>query len=95
MLLKGGYNTIAAAREKAKSAQMEKDGVTPLYPGCWPEHTRLNVTLKALEMKVNHKWTDVSFDDNMEFLGDLLPENNTLPRGIDEAKKVMCPLDLP
>ena len=45
-------------------------------------------------MKVNHKWTDVSFDNLMEFLGDLLPENNTMPRDIAEAKKVVCPLDL-
>ena len=46
-------------------------------------------------MKVNNRWTDVSFDNNMEFWGDVLPENNTLPRSIDEAKKVVCPLDLP
>ena len=67
LLLKETSNTRAAAREKAKLAQMEIDGMTPLYPGCRPEDTRLNVTLKGLEMKAEHKWTDVSFNANMEF----------------------------
>ena len=67
LLLKEPSNAKAAAREKAKLAQMELDGMTPLYPGCRPEDTRLSVTLKALEMKAEHKWTDVSFNANMEF----------------------------
>ena len=61
LLLKETSNARAAAREKAKLAQMEKDGMTPLFPGCWPQDTRLQVTLDALEMKANNKWTDVSF----------------------------------
>ena len=95
LLLKETSNARAAAREKAKLAQMEIDGMTPLYPGCRPEDTRLNVTLKGLEMKAEHKWTDVSFNANMEFWHDRLPQGNTLPRSIDEAKKIVCPLDLP
>jgi hypothetical protein len=67
LLLKEMSNDKAAAIEKAKLAQMEKDRVTPLYPWCRPEDTRLNAMLKALEMKVEHKWTDVSFNANMEF----------------------------
>jgi hypothetical protein len=54
LLLKEMSNAKAAAREKDKLEQMEKDGKTPLYPGCRPRDTRLNVTLKALEMKVQH-----------------------------------------
>ena len=46
LLLKETSNARAAAREKAKLAQMEIDGMTPLYPGCRPEDTHLNVTLK-------------------------------------------------
>ena len=52
-------------REKAKLAQMEIDGKLPLYPGCRPQDTRLQVTLDALEMKSGNKWTDVSFNKNM------------------------------
>ena len=95
LLLKETSNARAATREKAKLAQIEIDEMTPLYPGCRPEDTRLNVMLKGLEMKVEHKWTDVSFNANMEFWHDRLAEGNTLPRSIDEAKKIVCPLDLP
>jgi hypothetical protein len=55
LLLKETSNVKAAAREKDKLEQMEKDGKNPLYPGCRPGDTCLNVTLKALEMKVQHK----------------------------------------
>ena len=91
LLLKNA-NTV---REKAKLAQMEIDGNTPLYPGCRPQDTRLQVTLDALEMKSENKWTDASFNKNMQFFHERLPEGNTLPTSIEEAKKVVCPLDLP
>jgi hypothetical protein len=55
LLLKETSNAKAATREKDKLEQMEKDGKTPLYPGFRPKDTRLNVTLKSLEMKVLHK----------------------------------------
>ena len=45
----------STVREKAKLAQMEIDGKTPLYPGCRPKDTRLQVTLDALEMKSGNK----------------------------------------
>ncbi|KAK1643743.1 hypothetical protein QYE76_061548 [Lolium multiflorum] len=83
------------AKPEAKLAQMEVDGMTPLYPGCRPEDTRLSVTLECLEMKAEHKWTDSSFSDNMKSWHARLPKDNTLPTSIDEAKKVVCPLDLP
>jgi hypothetical protein len=67
LLLTETSNAKAVAREKDKLKQMEKDGKTPLYPGCRPGDTCLNVTVKALEMKVQHKWTDVSFDDNLAY----------------------------
>jgi hypothetical protein len=41
---------------------------------------------KTLEMKVEHKWTDMSFNANMEFWHDRFPRGNTLPRSIKEAK---------
>ena len=83
------------AKPEAKLAQMEVDGMTPLYPGCRPEDTRLSVTLECLEMKAEHKWTDSSFSDNMKSWHARLPKDNTLPTSIDEAKKIVCPLDLP
>ena len=46
---------------------MKKDTVTPLFDGCNDGDTRLNVMLKALEMKAKHKMTDECFDDNIAF----------------------------
>jgi hypothetical protein len=94
LLLKETSNAKAAAREKAKLEQMEIDGKTPLFPGCQPEDTRLSVTLKALEMKAKSKWTDVSFNKNMRFWQKCLPKGNTCPTNIEEANKIVCPLDL-
>ena len=85
----------STVREKAKLAQMEIDGKTPLYPGCRPQDTRLQVMLDALEMKSANKWTDASFNKNMQFMHDRLPAGSTLPVSIEDAKKVVCPLDLP
>jgi len=55
LLLKETSNAKAAAREKARLEQMEKDAVTPLYEGCNDEDTRLTITLRALEMKAKTK----------------------------------------
>src|SRR3954470_20981106 len=95
LLVKEALNARGAVREKAKLAQLEKDAVTKLYEGCNDGDTRLNVTLGAMEMKAKHKWTDESFDDNMGFWHDRLSMGNTCPTSIAEAKKVLCPLDLP
>ena len=47
-------------------------------------------------MKATHKMTDECFDDMMEFWHDHLPKTgNTCPTSIVEAKKVVCPLNLP
>jgi hypothetical protein len=46
-------------------------------------------------MKARHKLTDKSFDENMAFWQERLPEGNKCPTSIEEAKKIMCPLDLP
>ncbi|KAK1570190.1 hypothetical protein QYE76_018357 [Lolium multiflorum] len=78
LLLKQTSNARDAAREKAKMDQLEVDAVTPLYEGCRPEDTRLKVTLMALEMKVKHKMTDTSFNDNMSFWHERLPKGNDI-----------------
>jgi hypothetical protein len=67
LLLKQTSNASDAAREKAKLASLEKDAVTPFYAGCGSRDTRLDITLRALQMKARHQWTDKSFDKNMAF----------------------------
>jgi hypothetical protein len=84
-----------AAREKAKLVQLEIDSTTPLYPGCTMEDTRLKVALDVLQMKAKYKWTDTSVNASLKYWHDRLPDGNTCPSSVDEAKKVVCPLDLP
>src|ERR1043165_9981663 len=95
LLVKEPLNARGAAREKAKLAQLEKDAVTKLYEGCNEGDTRLNVTLESMQLKAKHKWTDESYDDMMAFWHARLPKDNTCPTSIGEAKKALCPLDLP
>jgi hypothetical protein len=67
LLLQETSNDRVAARERAKLSQMEKDGMTPIFPGCHPQDTRLHVTLDYLQMKTQNKWTDSSFSKNLKF----------------------------
>ena len=48
LLLRPMSNDRSAAREKSKLGQLEIDSDTPLYPGCRPEDSRLNVALDVL-----------------------------------------------
>ena len=87
----------AVDRRKSKLAQLEIDSKTPLYdaPGRDPEESRLRVTLELLQMKAKYGWTDASVDDLMQYMNKRLPEGNRCPSRLDEAKKVVCPFDLP
>jgi hypothetical protein len=80
-----------AAREKAKLAQLVIDSTTRLYTGCTMEDTRLKVALDVVQMKEKYKWTNAS----LKYWHDRLPDGNTCPSSLDEAKKVVCPLDFP
>ena len=82
-------------RRLIKLEQLVVDSNTPLYDGCNPEVTRLNFTLQVLKTKAKNKWTDTSLDEHLKYLKDVLPTGNLCPTSVDEAKKIMCPLDLP
>ena len=95
LLLKKTTNERVASREAAKLDQLAKDSKTPLYEGCGPDHNRLDVTLKLPDIKVKTKSTDICLDMILEYVHEVLPKGNTLPSTVDEAKKIVCPLDLP
>ena len=88
-------NSRSAVREESKLAQLEIDSKTPLYPDCDPRSSRLSVALDVLQMKARYKWSDKSVDAKLKYWHSMLPKGNTCPKGCDEAKKVMCPFDLP
>ena len=65
-----------------------------LYHGCNDQCTRLSATLKLCKLKVKHNWSDKSFTEMLQFLGEILPTSNTLPTSTYEAKKVLCPMGM-
>src|SRR3954465_8529845 len=47
-------------------------------------------------MKAKNKWSDKSLDDHLKYLNKtVLPPGNLCPTSVDEAKNIVCPLDLP
>ncbi|WVZ96293.1 hypothetical protein U9M48_041949 [Paspalum notatum var. saurae] len=67
---------------------------TPLYPGCKEKWSKLLGSLKLLQLKATHHWTDHSFKALCELLCDILPEGNEIPKTTYEAKQNICPLGL-
>jgi hypothetical protein len=74
--------------------QLLVDMKTPLHPSCNERYTRLTGTLKLLQLKAAHHWTDKSFRELLETLIDMFPEGNQMPRTTYEAKKIVCPMGL-
>ena len=95
LLCKETSTDRAHSREEVKLQQLVVDSNTPLYHGCNPEVTRLSFTLELLKMKAKNKWIDTSLDELLKYLKDVLNAGNLCPTSVDEAKKIVCPLDLP
>ncbi|KAI5349930.1 hypothetical protein L3X38_002821 [Prunus dulcis] len=69
------------------------DGDQPVYPGC-RKYTKLSALVKLYNLKAKHGMSDVCFTELLILQGDLLPEGNTIPTSMYEAKKTLCALRL-
>ncbi|KAI5316717.1 hypothetical protein L3X38_036424 [Prunus dulcis] len=69
------------------------DGDQPVYPGC-RKYTKLSALVKLYNLKAKHRMSDVCFTELLILQGDLLPEGNTIPTSMYEAKKTLCALGL-
>ncbi|CAL9024947.1 unnamed protein product [Prunus brigantina] len=69
------------------------DGDQPLYPGC-SKYTMLSALVKLYNLKAKHGMSDVCFTELLILHGDLLPEGNTLPSSMYEAKKTLSALGM-
>jgi hypothetical protein len=72
--------------ELKKLRRLVADMKMPLYLSCKENYTKLFATLKLLQLKATYHWTDRSFDELLDRLGDMLPEKNELPKTTYEAK---------
>jgi hypothetical protein len=86
----------AGDRRKSNLAQLEIDLRTPLYdtPSRELEENHLRVALDLLEMKARHRWSDLTMDDLFRWLKKCFLKDNTCASSLNEAKKIMCPLNL-
>jgi len=57
---------------------IKDDSLTQLYPGC-SSFTRLSPILQLFNMKARNGWTNRSFTELLEFLHEILSQDNTLP----------------
>ena len=67
-------------------ARLLKDAEKPLYPGC-RKFTKLFALIKLYNLKACFGWSDKSFLELLQILGDMLPLDNELPLSMYEAKK--------
>jgi hypothetical protein len=76
--------------ELKKLKRLVADMKTPLYQSYKENYTKLFATLKLLQLKARHHWTDRSFDELLHLLEDMLPERNELPKTTYEAKQIVA-----
>ncbi|XP_028802762.1 uncharacterized protein LOC114757826 [Neltuma alba] len=67
---------------------LQSDAEIALYPGC-STYTWLTAVLKLFNLKATNGWTDKSFTELLQLLGDMLPADNVLPNSVYEAKKIL------
>jgi hypothetical protein len=78
----------------AKYKKMIKDSNKPFYDGCVVQYTRLFAMVKLFQLKASNRWSDGSFKDLLTLRKDTLPQGNSVPETIYEAKQIICPLGL-
>jgi hypothetical protein len=88
-----GFDEFTEA-DLEKLKRLVADMKMPLYLSCKENYTKLFGTLKLLQLKATHHWTDRSFDELLDLLRDMLPEGNELPKTTYEAKQIVCPMGL-
>ncbi|XP_052169203.1 uncharacterized protein LOC127785892 [Oryza glaberrima] len=92
-MLRDGETIYSDERQYEMFKSMVQDSKTPLYPGCKEEHSKLHVVFSLLQLKSTNGWSDKSFTELLQLIGDLLPAGHVLPETTYRAKKIwMCPV---
>jgi hypothetical protein len=72
--------------ELAKYKKMIEDSKKSFYLGFVVQYTRLFAMVKHFQLKASNGWSDGSFKDLLTLLKDSLPQGNTVPETVYEAK---------
>ena len=70
-----------------------EDAEKLLYPSCI-KFTKLSALVKLYNVKAQYGWSNKSFSDLLQILGDMLPVNNEMPLSMYEAKKTLNALGM-
>ncbi|CAA7020270.1 unnamed protein product [Microthlaspi erraticum] len=73
----------------AKLAEAE----TPLYPAC-VHHSKLSAIVSLFRNKTQNGWSDKSFNELLETLPNMLPEDNVLRTSTYDVKKFLKTFDM-
>jgi hypothetical protein len=71
---------------------MRQDGKTPLYKNC--PMSKLEANIMFFEFKSTNGLSDKGFDQLLDIIRKLLPEDNELPENTYLAKQMICPIGL-
>jgi Transposase family tnp2 len=65
----------------------------PLFFGC-TKFMKISDIFKLYNLKAKNGWSDKSLTSLLQLLGEMLPENNSIPDSTYRAKKLLCPLSM-
>ncbi|XP_056858747.1 uncharacterized protein LOC108850550 [Raphanus sativus] len=91
----GDLTEMAEGDDKKEDEFLAKlaDAETPLYPSC-ASHSKLSAIVSLFRLKTQNGWSDKSFNDLLETLPDMLPEENVLHSSLYEVKKFLKTFDM-
>ncbi|XP_013694784.2 uncharacterized protein LOC106398827 [Brassica napus] len=69
------------------------DAETPLYPSC-VNHSKLSAIVSLFRLKTHNGWSEKSFNDLLETLSEMLPEENVLHSSLYDVKKFLKSFDM-
>ena len=70
-----------------------KDAETPLYPSCL-NHSKLSAIVSLFRIKTKNGWSDKSFNELLETLPNMLPQDNVLHTSLYDVKKFLKTFDM-
>uniref|UniRef100_A0A2N9J4U7 Transposase n=1 Tax=Fagus sylvatica TaxID=28930 RepID=A0A2N9J4U7_FAGSY len=80
-------------RRDEEFTNLVEDAETPLYSGC-KKYTRMSATVVLFKHKATNSLSDKSFNELLEIIRDMLPQDNTLPDSLYSTKKILKIFDL-
>ncbi|XP_013607989.1 PREDICTED: uncharacterized protein LOC106314704 [Brassica oleracea var. oleracea] len=91
----GDFSEMAEGEDKKEDEFLAKlaNTETPLYLSC-ANHSKLSAIVSLFRLKTQNGWSDKSFNDMLETLPEMLPEENVLHTSLYEVKKNLKSFDM-